>query len=137
VNHHTINSPCPLCEEKLALADPELIDWFHNEVKPAYPSCHVSWAYRNRVDQELAFLDGKTKLHYPLSAHNKEPALALDLFQLDNGGNAIWDHDIFAALHAINAVKYTHIIWGGLWKSIGDADHFEFVPTESKPEEVV
>lgn len=133
--HHIHGEICPLCEQKLISAHETLATWFRDGVKPAYPSAHISWSFRDKSDQELAFLNGKTRLHFPDSAHNKSPSLALDLFQLDIGGNGLWDHEFFAALHTINAVKFPYIIWGGLWKSIGDADHFEYVPSDSKPEE--
>lgn len=128
--HHTSDPTCLLCEKKLALAHSEIIAWYRDVAKVAYPDMHVSWSFRDEPTQEAMFKMGKTKAHFPQSGHNKTPSLALDLFQIDAAGNPHWDESVFSALHTISAEKYPHVIWGGLWKSIGDADHFEFVPTE-------
>lgn len=128
--HHVNGSNCPLCEEKLSLAHAELRSWFIDVVKPWYLNAHISWSFREKTDQEVLFLNGKTKLHFPESAHNKSPALALDLFQIDPDGEGFWNPEFFAALHAINVVKHPNIFWGGLWRSLGDKDHFELTLTQ-------
>lgn len=128
MSHHTSDPVCPLCEEKLATAHPDLATWFRTAVKPNYPDAHVSWGYRDQADQEAAFQDGKTKLHFPNSAHNKVPARALDLFQINAAGVAAWQPLFFAAISDRNKLDYPHIIWGGNWKTLGDGDHFELLP---------
>ena len=128
INNH---KPCPLCAEKLLQAHQDLSGWFNDHVKPNYPQCHVSWSYRGKQDQEKAFLDGKSKLHYPLSAHNKhddsgEPcSLALDLFELDFNGIARWSWKFFRDIANDAKQLPIPIKWGGDFKTISDADHFE------------
>lgn len=124
---------CPSCEDKLKNAHPDIAQWFRNSVKHMFPDCHISWSYRGKADQEKAFLDGKSKLHFPLSAHNKSDdqgnpcALALDFFQLDFHGQACWPWGYFRDI-ANSAVVANHsILWGGHWEKFGDADHFELV----------
>lgn len=127
MTHHTNDAVCPLCEEKLASAHVYLQTWFRNVVKPKYPDAHVSWAYRDQAAQEAAFADEKTKLHFPHSAHNKIPARAIDLFQINSAGVAFWAPLFFAALSASNKLDYPQIVWGGTFKTLGDGDHFELL----------
>jgi hypothetical protein len=127
VIHHTSDPSCPLCEEKLKTAHPDLVAWFKAAVKPKHPDAHVSWAYRDQAAQEAAFEDGKTNLHFPQSAHNKIPARALDLFEIVQG-QALWPPLFFAAISATNKLDYPNIIWGGTFKTLGDGDHFELLP---------
>lgn len=129
---------CPSCEVKLRQAHPDIAAWFRDHVKPQFQDCHVSWSFRGKEDQEKAFLDGKSKLHFPLSAHNKcddqgNPcSMALDLFRLDMHGLACWEWGYFrdianvAAHDPASMATYDGLIkWGGLWTSIGDSDHME------------
>lgn len=134
--YHTNEAPsCPLCDFKLSQAHPELVTWFKS-VKIAHPDCHISWSYRNEQDQEQAFSDHKTKLHYPMSAHNKtdengEPrAEALDLFQIDGDNHATFNPRFYFGLSQENhgAIR---LVWGGVWKTLGDADHFQIQKEES------
>ena len=121
--HHTTGSNCPLCALKLVQAHPDLRAWF-TRVKAKFPSIHISWSYRDEESQEQAFKDGKSHLHYPQSAHNKTPALALDLFELSEGGNAVW---LRSTLKCISDEFGAGIRWGGTWVHLGDFDHFEIV----------
>lgn len=120
IPHHTSDALCALCELKLESAHHELGTWFR-DLKSRNPSVHVSWAFRDEASQEQAFTDGKTKLHFPGSAHNKTPAMAVDIFQIDDTGKAIWD-PVFCAKVAQESPS---LKWGGSWKSLGDNDHFE------------
>lgn len=125
VLHHIEGPLCPLCEEKLDKVHPYMANWYRIK-KKKYPNLHVSWGFRGRSEQERAFNDGKTKLHYPDSAHNKIPSLAIDLFQIDEDGVARWSQVFFMKLNAENEADQFPIKWGGNWKSLGDADHFQY-----------
>lgn len=122
--HHTTDSICPGCEEKLHQAHPVLVEWFHDSVKPTYPEAHVSWTFRDALDQDRAFKDGKTKLKFPNSMHNRIPARALDLFEI-KAGKAVWDEDFFAHLADSIELAKLPIFWGGHYKHLGDRDHFQ------------
>lgn len=132
MKHENGVSSCPSCEDKLAFAHDDLATWFRERVKTKYPDCHVSWSYRGNQDQEQAFLDGKSKLHFPLSAHNKSNdqgrpcALALDLFQLDDNGVGRWGWSYFRSIADDAKAHAVPIKWGGDFKTLGDADHFEW-----------
>ena len=123
---HTEDPDCPGCEKKLVEANPELTAWFKTKVKPTYPLIHVAIAWRDETDQELAFLQGKSKVHWPDSKHNamqdgKPCSLALDLFLQTPDGFPRWPIDIF---HAI-ADNSPEIRWGGTFTTLKDYDHFE------------
>lgn len=136
--HSNNISPCPECEEKLKSAHERLADWFKSSVKPLHPDCHISWSYRDKDSQEKAFLDGRSKLHFPLSAHNKSDdqgnpcSLALDFFRLDPNGMACWEWGYFRTISQEVDKSDEPIFWGGLWAHLGDSDHFELKLDELK-----
>lgn len=124
IPHHTSDPVCALCEEKLKLAHPELAKWFR-DVKSRHPDVHVSWSYRDQASQQEAFEEGKSKLQFPMSAHNKTPTLALDIFQIDDAGKPKWDPIFNAKLNEESLSLGYALRWGGNFKSLGDSDHFE------------
>ena len=122
---------CPACSEKLVLAHPDLASWFREKVKPKYPDAHISWSFRDKESQEQAFLDGKSKLHFPNSAHNKTPAEALDLFELDVNGIGRWAYGYFRDIAEMASIDKDPIFWGGHYTHLGDGDHYALVPKEA------
>lgn len=134
--HHTKDPICPLCEQKLTQAKIEMALWFR-DLKTRYPNVHVSWSYRDRVSQEQCFLAGTTKLHYPESGHNQVDAygnscsIALDLFQISESGQTVYDPLFFVKVDTDNLRAKLPIFWGGRWKHLGDRDHFEWHPIEA------
>lgn len=131
--HHISDATCPLCEEKLVEAHPYLVIWFHNK-KLQYPNLHVAWSFRNQADQNQMVVAGKSKLPWPKSKHNSLDAKgipqsqALDLFQIDEDGNARWSKPFFQQLDTENQSDKIMLFWGGKWPTLGDNDHFEMVP---------
>lgn len=130
MSHHTSDPVCPLCEEKLKTAHPEIARWYRNDVKASYPNAHVAWAYRGKEDQERAFQEHRTKCHYPDSPHNRmvegrPESLALDLFQIDEDHRALFNPIWYAKLSDECEQKKLPIQWGGTFKTLGDYDHFQ------------
>ena len=121
--HHTNDIECPLCNEKLKDAHLTLQDWFKS-LRASDTTLHVSWSYRDEANQEQAFNDGKSKCHFPDSPHNKIPSLAIDLFIIEDG-IAKWPYDKFKEIADHIKDSGNAIIWGGDFKSIGDADHYQ------------
>lgn len=124
IPHHTSDPVCPLCELKLKDAHDKLGEWFR-DMKGKHPSLHISWSYRDKASQEQAVSHGASKLHYPASAHNKMPSLALDVFQIDESGRASFDPVFCAKLNSESQAAGYTLKWGGQWKSLGDSDHFQ------------
>jgi hypothetical protein len=106
-------------------------DWFEKEIKPKYPNIHISCAYRNAAEQNKAFAQHRSALTYPLSAHNKENnvgqplARALDLFVLNDEGKAEFPQPVFKEI--ASTLNPGAMKWGGNFKHLGDADHFQLV----------
>ena len=79
--------------------------------------------HRNKEDQEKAYNDGASQLHYPNSRHNSLPSQAVDLAPYDPENNRIdWDNrDRFILLAGlINGIAHSMSIkirWGGDWDS--------------------
>lgn len=127
--HHTKDAQCPMCEDKLKTADPELADWFH-EMKKQFPQIHISCSWRGKTEQDKAFAEGKSKLKFPESPHNKaypdgKPcSQALDIFALTQEGEAIFPKALYQKLWQVSKKDYA-MIWGGNFQSIGDANHFQ------------
>jgi peptidoglycan L-alanyl-D-glutamate endopeptidase CwlK len=86
----------------------------------------VVCAHRGEEDQEEAFRNGKSKVHYPDSRHNVYPSLALDLAPWDAYRGVIdWDHPKRFILLAGMGLELAQsmelpITWGGDW----DCDTF-------------
>ena len=64
-------------QDKLATCDPRLQKVFNEVVK--YFDCTVIEGHRGEEAQNKAFAEGKSKLKYPQSKHNKIPSLAADV----------------------------------------------------------
>lgn len=130
---HNRDMDCPACAEKLSTAHHELREWYVSAVKPNFPETHVSWSFRNKEEQEKVFAEGKSYFHFPMSAHNKSDdqgnpcSLALDLFQQDAQGIGHWPPKLFLDISNMCILNKLPIRWGGVWKHLGDADHFELV----------
>ncbi len=76
---------------------------------------------RGQEDQEEAFRNGKSKVHYPHSRHNTSPSLAIDIAPWDQHRGVIdWDHPARFILLAgmglqLAASMDLPITWGGDW----------------------
>ncbi len=127
-----VNSPnCPSCDEKLKQAHPVLKDWFLNHVKPFHENAHIAWSFRDEASQNKAYQEGMSALRWPNSKHNsvdkdgKPCARALDLFEINSSGKAVWDYDFYDILYSSIEKLGLPIAWGGQWKSLKDTPHFE------------
>lgn len=130
---HAEGPACPLCEEKLKTAHPTIREWFLGK-KAKYRNLHVSCAYRGAEEQEKAFKEHATTLHYPESKHNhteggKPCSLAVDVFQIDEDGRARFSSLFCAKLNAENQAEGLKIRWGGTFhlKHGNDGCHFEVI----------
>lgn len=134
IPHHTSDPVCALCDLKLEQAHPFMLDWFRR-VKAKYPNAHISWTYRDKIAQEQAFLDHRTHDHFPNSPHNREnpetklpESLAIDLFQIDEDGVALFSPKFYLSVAQDCKAEKSPIKWGGEFKTLGDYDHFQYVP---------
>jgi hypothetical protein len=125
---HEDGPKCDGCRVKLMQAHPDLSSWYLQKVKPNFPTIHISWSYRDKQAQQMAVEQGKSELNYPHSGHNQidlegnPSSIALDLF-VSLLGIADWEKtkDYCTQIAHMNP----NILWGGIWKSLGDTDHFQ------------
>lgn len=104
--------------------------------------CTILVGYRNEEDQEKAFENGHTQLHWPNSKHNTNPSFAVDVAPYPLDWNDAKEFYFFGgyvlgiAQKLKDEGKITHSIrWGGDWDStkhlnkngLNDLVHFELV----------
>lgn len=68
--------------------------------------CTIVCGHRNKEDQERAFAEKKSKVHFPNSKHNSEPSLAVD-----------------AAAYEVNSIDWTPrqaLFFAGYVKGVAD-----------------
>jgi peptidoglycan L-alanyl-D-glutamate endopeptidase CwlK len=114
-----------------------LLQLLFNRVIEHY-DCSVLEGVRNKNVQNNYYKNGKSKLKYPKSKHNKIPSMAIDVAPYLNG-DVIYDKELcyhFAGIvMGIAAVLGIDIRWGGDWdedhdiydQSFNDLVHFELV----------
>ena len=121
---------------------PALVKLFQDVVETR--DCVIVCGYRGQEEQERAFDQGLTTLHYPNSKHNVRPARAVDVAPYI-GGEIPWKDVkafIFFAGYVFR-VAYELAIpirWGGDWdqdlrlddQRLNDYPHFE-LPKEWEP----
>lgn len=126
---------------KLSTCHADLQTLFYDVIK--YFDCTILQGYRNWAEQEKAFAEGDTRLHYPYSKHNTSPSMAVDVipypinFHDDKLGLWFGGYVQGIAQKLKEEGKITHSIrWGGSWDGLGklntahmleDIVHFELV----------
>lgn len=119
---------------RLETCHPDLKRLFYAVVREF--DCSVLCGYRDRDKQDRYFEEGKSKLKFPDSKHNKMPSMAIDIapYPID------WD-DINRFYYFAGYVKGKaeelgiKVRWGGDWDSdtevkdqtFNDLPHFELV----------
>lgn len=88
----------------------------------------VICGHRGEKEQNQAYDDGKSKLKYPLSAHNVIPSMAVDLAPrpIDWSNKEAFCHLAGIVLGIAHQMGVT-VKWGGDWKSFKDYPHYEIV----------
>ena len=105
--------------KRLATCHPKLQEVMRRVIQ--HRDCSIVEGERGEEAQNKAFKEGKSKLRYPESKHNKSPSLAVDVIPWPEK----WEsEDAFLDLHRIivreaKAVDVT-LRWGGDWDSDGD-----------------
>lgn len=104
--------------------------------------CSILEGHRNEVDQEMAFHNGSSKVHWPNGKHNGQPSMALDAAPHPVNFADIKRFYLFGgfvlgiAQRLKDEGKMTYSVrWGGDWdrdtqindQSFNDLCHFELV----------
>ena len=103
-----------------------LIELFTEVIKER--DCSILCGYRNESEQNLAYVQGKSKVRFPYSKHNKHPSIAVDVMPYPiNWDDRLGQHE-FAAYVFNKAMEMgIQVKWGGLFKSFYDAPHWELI----------
>jgi peptidoglycan L-alanyl-D-glutamate endopeptidase CwlK len=125
---------------KLFQCHRDLQTLFNEVIK--HTDCSILVGYRNELQQNEAYENGKSQLKFPESKHNRDPSLAVDVVPYPIDWDdiprfiAFGEFVISTAKHlkAIGSIKHT-IRWGGDWDNDGDLTdqklndyvHFEIV----------
>lgn len=126
MSKHNQGDSCQSCLDKLIHGHPGIVEAYHF-IKTRHPDVHCSWIYRGPEDQEKARSSGASLAKFGQSKHNLEPAQAMDLFQIDENGIAIFDPKFCSKLNAELKEAGFKLKWGGDFKKIGDYCHWETV----------
>lgn len=137
--HHNFEiGPCHLCNFKLRDAHPVFREIWP-KLKEEFKSVHVSCTFRSASDQELAFQQGRSRLHWDKSDHNKVDsegrhcARAIDIFFINLDGIAVfppWQYLKVAEWLELN----DYPIGSGIrWEKFKDGPHFYALPSVIQP----
>ena len=126
---------------RLSSCHPDLVSLMNVAIKEY--DFAVICGYRSQQEQDKAFAEGKSKLKYPNSKHNKQPSMAVDIAPVKyfpNGTSWIDWNDIqeFLDLHEVVKkcaddleIKFR---WGGDWdgnpltrNKFNDYPHYELI----------
>ena len=122
--------------EKLKTCDPRIQKVFLEVVKIF--DCKILCGHRGKEAQHQAFIEGKSKLDWPLGEHNHEPSFAVDVAPCINGKPSENEKlcrffaGIVFAIAKIYGIKIG-FRWGGDWdmdfdfsdQTFNDLFHFE------------
>ena len=127
--------------ENLEGAHPDLQRIFYEVIK--HTDCKVIEGFRGKIEQDLAYESGKSRVKWPDSKHNVNPARAVDVVPWPIDWDDLERFVLFGALVMWVASRLYHngeiehvIRWGADWDSDGDIyehslvdfPHFELIP---------
>ena len=123
--------------ENLSTCHPDLQTLFNEVVK--HYDCSVLCGHRGEEDQNKAYYEGRSKLKFPQSKHNKQPSVAVDVVPwFINKPNIRWNdkskfYEFAGFVQGVASQLDIGIRWGGNWDSddelqdqtFFDLPHFE------------
>lgn len=102
----------------------------YKKMYPAYPLPFITCVHRSNEEQTQLYAQGRTakgkivtNAKAGQSKHNKLPSEAFDIAFITLDKKLSWDSKLFKKFADI--IKQKGIKWGGDFKSIPDAPHFE------------
>lgn len=125
--------------EMLQHADKDLQLILNEAIK--YIDFKILCTYRGKEEQEEAFAEGKSKLHFPFSNHNIKPSVAVDIapYFVDlphiDWKDLLAFAVVYGVIKTIAIQKGISIRWGGDWDQDGrtkdetfmDLPHIELI----------
>lgn len=99
---------------------------------PLNPQPFITCTYRSKEEQNQLFAQGRTAKGKKVtnakggqSAHNYLPSFAFDISFITLDKKLSWDVKYYKLFADILKTKTNKVTWGGDFKSIKDAPHFE------------
>ena len=124
--------------DRLATCDQRLQDLFNAVIDEV--DCTVLVGHRGREEQEKAFSEGHSKLHWPDGKHNKMPSMAVDVSPYPVNWNETARWVAFSEIVLAKAATLgISLRWGGDWDGRGDGNppdalqdlpHYELISKE-------
>jgi len=105
---------------RLATAHLVLIEAFTKALEVSPVDFGISCGHRGEVAQNAAFISGASKLVFPNSKHNRNPAWAVDFFPFVAGQGVMWEDKklfylIAGLVMGIGQEMGYRLRWGGAW----------------------
>ena len=114
--------------KKLNTCDPKLIKLFNEVIK--ITDITIICGARDAIEQNKAFLQGKSKVNWPKSKHNSIPSKAVDVALYPIHWDKIGEfYFLCGVVKTIAFQMNIGIEWGGNFKTIQDYCHFELIHT--------
>jgi len=124
-------------KDRLSHCDERLQKWMNEFIN--YVDVGIVCGHRSKLEQDLAFKKGASKVKWPNSKHNQYPSKAIDIVFYDDKGKPIWDthQACYVAGRALQLAEWMFgegkIRWGGDWsqdtdvtdQTFNDYCHFE------------
>lgn len=119
-------------KERLATCHKDLQTLFNDVIKEF--DCSIVCGYRGQKEQDSAFAKGASKLKWPRSKHNINPAEAVDVMPYPIDWKDIEKVKLFGAFVKSKARELkkagkleNRIEWGGDWQAFKDYPHYEII----------
>ena len=121
---HITGPECPGCNSLLEKGDDKLKAIF-KALKAEFQDLHTCCVYRGEEEQNAAFRRGSSRKRFGESAHNSIPSKAMDLFQIDAKGEAVFDRKYYEKLYSRAKALGFKFVWGGNYITLRDSPHFQ------------
>jgi len=87
--------------KQLETCNPYLINLANRMLRASFYDLKITCGFRNKQDQNEAFLEGNSQLKWPNSRHNRYPSRAFDFIVYKNGIQAWDDRELLATTRGI------------------------------------
>lgn len=105
--------------ERLSTCDYRLQNIMHRVV--ARRDCSIVCGFRGKAEQDKAVMDGKSKVKWPNSKHNKLPSMAVDVVPWpEKWSDRLAFIELADIIRDEAAKESVELRWGGDWDGDGD-----------------
>lgn len=110
--------------QRLMTCHPKIQEVLNEAIQ--YCDFRVVCGYRGKEEQNAAYHDGKSNLQFPMSKHNSNPSLAVDVAPFPS----LYEDEkefyyVAGVIMAVAKMRKIGLKWGGRWTRLRDTPHFE------------